>query len=97
MEITKMLTLSTAHITQNTCKRLETDPDDNNLGLSVYKKADYGFFIYLPAEDEKLPSHYNSLPEDLYMCLFFAHELGCEILCFDCDGPIEPFLQTYEW
>lgn len=95
MEITKMLTLSTAHITEDTANKLDRDPNDNNLGLCVYPKSDYGWFIYVNVISYKTSNH--GLPEDLYNCLIFAHELGCDILCFDCDGPIEPFLPTYEW
>lgn len=98
MEITKMLTLSTAHITEKTAKRLERDPDDNNLGLCVYMKANYGFFIYITTDTKnKLPEHYNDLPEDLFKCITLAHELNCSVLCLDCDGEETSILNTYEW
>lgn len=98
-EITKMLTLSTAHITEETAKRLEKDPDDNNLGLSVYSKSNFGFFIYFRDIDGNLPKEYTNddFPEDLYKCILLAHELGCEILCLDCDGEETELLEKYDW
>ena len=38
VEINKMLTLSTCHITEETANRLSKDPDDNNLGLTSIQK-----------------------------------------------------------
>ena len=94
MEITKMLTLSTAHICEITARRLDNDADDNNLGMCVYNKANFGWFIYLNPRDL---DEENSIPKDLFGCLKLAKSLDCDVLCFDCDGPIEPSLPTYEW
>lgn len=102
-EIQKILTLSTAHISENTAKRLETDPDDNNLGLVVYPKAGYGFFIYIPYipnGTKTLPPQdwfKEDFPEELYNCIVLAAELGCDILCFDQDGNEYPFLKSFDW
>lgn len=41
----RMLEISTAHIKPETSTRLKNDPIDNNLGLCVYEKGDYGFYI----------------------------------------------------
>lgn len=98
LDIQKVLTLSTAHIKESTANRLDRDPDDNNLGLCVYQKADYGYFIYLDAITPELMAQYSeSIPRDLYDCIGLALSVGCNILCLDCDGEELPFLPTYDW
>ena len=91
MEITKMLTLSTAHITDSTMEQLDREPVYNNLGLCVYKKSDYGWFIYL---DNTMDLTDMRLPNDLLKCLALAKSVGCDVLCLDCDGPEELFLPS---
>lgn len=46
-EITKMLTLSTAHITEETTVMLERDVKygTNNIPLAVFNKAEFGWFV----------------------------------------------------
>ena len=95
MEITKMLTLSTAHITEETANKLDRDPNDNNLGLCIYNKGTFGWYIYLNSIKD-IETHHK-LPDDLFKCILLAQSLNCEVLCFDCDGPEEQFLPTYEW
>ena len=97
MEIAKMLVLSTAHIKEETSLLLEREPNENRLGLSVYEKAEFGFWIYVP---ENLQEHFldkEHLPADLWQCLELAHKNDCRWLCLDCDGPVEEELETYEW
>ena len=93
LEIGKMLTLSTAHITSKTADRLDKDPDDNNLGICVYPKSDYGWYISIT---ETL-ANTDDLPKDLACVMKFALFMGCETLCLDCDGEVCNFLPTYEW
>lgn len=98
LEIQKILTISTAHIKESTAKRLDKDPDDNNLGLCVYNKADFGWFIYLSTiTSEILEQYKKTLPEDLYNCISLAISVGCDILCLDCDGEEVDYLTTYDW
>ena len=95
MEISKILTLSTAHITESVSEALDNDPNTNELGLTVYKKADYGWFIYIPEDYDKTAK--EGLPECLKACIDLALKNDCNILCLDCDGEEEPTLPTYEW
>ena len=95
-EITKMLTLSTAHIDRDTAQALDEEPELDALGLSVYDKSagegeSYGWFIYLPEEIRP------DIPECLRAALERAKELGCGVLCLDHDGPEDPGLETYDW
>lgn len=96
IEFEKLLTLSTAHICKETADKLDADPETNCLGLCVYSKANYGWFIYDIAQ---LPynKEFEELPEDLANVIRFAHDLGVNILCLDCDGEELPYLKTYTW
>lgn len=97
-EITKMLTLSTAHIRPETANLLETEPETNHMCLSVYQKlADgesCGWFIYLGR-----PGTARHIPADLHACMRLARSNDCGILCLDRDGPEDASLTDYsgEW
>ncbi len=95
MDISRILTISTEHITEETSKLLAVEPDTNEIGLSVYQKADYGWFIHVPEYVRELED--TSCPADLYKCMFYAHENGCEWLCLDSDGETVDELKKYEW
>lgn len=96
LETCEMLTLSTAHISEKTAELLRQEPYTNAMGLSVYEKKSscdesYGWFIYLPnVLDQNIPS-------DLEVCLKLAQDNHCGILCLDCDGPVIPMLESYDW
>lgn len=95
MEITKMLTISTMHVTEETYGKLAAEADGlfiSNLNLPVYRKDDYGFFIC--AFDAEFN---DNLPDDLRTCLNYALKHDCSWLCLDCDGEIMADLQKYEW
>ena len=89
MEISKMLTVSTAHITQETSELLDND----KLSIVVYPKSEYGWFILVCDWDE----YENELPKDLKKFLMLAEDQGCNWLCLDCDGEVLGFLDVYEW
>lgn len=94
-EISKVLTLSTAHITEKTAELLDKEPDSNYLGLCVYPKSEYGYYIEIGEYlDQSLKNH---IPEDLFIVLAFANSMDCSILCLDCDAVECPFLPTYDW
>ena len=84
LEIQKIMTLSTAHIKEQTAKFLDK---------SAYKKSEYGWF--LPIEDRSYDT--TTIPEDLKKVIEFAKDHGCSWLCLDRDGPILDYLDTYEW
>ena len=88
MEIAKMLTLSTAHISDESAVMLERECDEDNLGLSVYHKAEYGFWIYCSPIMEDDFNNGEHIPEDVWNCMKLAHENDCTWLCLDCDGEI---------
>ena len=90
MDITRVLTISTAHITEETNNKLQDNGEFNFMALSVYKKGDYGYWIYvdLPCTD---------IPKDLKQCLELALKHDCQWLCLDCDGEEVQELPTYNW
>lgn len=100
MEISKMLTLSTSHVTDKTLKLLDTEASGNNFPcLGVYKKEEYGYFIYIDKDAfHKENGNPNSdMPGDLVTVIAFTLEAGCNILCLDCDGDELVCLPHYEY
>ena len=101
MEITKMLTLSTAHISKETAMLLVESNDKIEFSLSTYQKNwrnfNYGWFIHVPEELKEYPEAYFDVPNDLMKCLLFAKDLECELLCLDEDGEILDYLEKFDW
>lgn len=92
MEISRMLTLSTAHITQSTNDWIS---QQEIFCLPAFQKDDYGWFIYIsnePLDDESM-----NIPDDLCKVISFAKAENCDWLCLDCDGEIVNGLTVYEW
>ena len=90
MEISKMITVSTGHISKETAELLE---NDNIYGLIVYQKDEYGWFIFLSEEDD----YYVSIPDELLKLIKFAKDLGCSWLCLDRDGDVLEYLEVFDW
>ena len=89
-EIAQMLFLNTSHIEETTNVYLEAGMD---FGLTVFRKGDYGWFIYVDSQD--LVMAY--LPDGLLACVKYAKDLGCSWICLDMDGPIDGNLPSYDW
>ena len=53
LDIAKILTLSTAHIKPETATMLDNEPNTDDLGLSVYNKAGYGW-LCLDTDGEEI-------------------------------------------
>lgn len=96
MEISKVITLSTAHISKKTGDMIDADPVTNTLGLCIYPKADYGWFIVID-DNAIYQAKTESIPEDLARLILFANDIGCSYLCLDCDGEVIPYLYKYDW
>lgn len=98
MEISKMLTLSTSHVTDATLKSLDTEAEGNNYPcLGVYKKEDFGYFIYIDKDQYIQSSGGGDMPSDLRTVISFTIEAGCDILCLDSDGPELVCIPHYEY
>lgn len=88
----KMVTFSTAHIKESTTSFLE-----ETLLFPVYQ-YDYFYMIWIEDDTEAyLKPFKNAIPNDLWACIMFAHNLGCQWLCLDIDGEIMDELPVYEW
>ena len=92
MEISKILTISTAHITEETARLLDLEPKNNDMWLTVYNKSNFGWFMYVHKDLDD-----RNIPDDLRKCLEFAKENDCDWLCLDCDADIVDGLDEYEW
>ncbi len=90
MEISRMLTLSTAHISKETADKLG---DQNSISLWIYDKVGYGWFIYIPDEHDLS----TDIPDDLLIVVQFAKQMDIGIVCLDCDGNTLDQLPTYDW
>lgn len=101
MEISKMLTISTAHITKETAEFIDNVCEDGGLSkLIVYDKVakyidcteEYGWFIYCNVDLPDL-----NVPKDLLKVMCFTRDSNCDWLCLDRDGEVIDELDEYEW
>lgn len=92
MEITKMLTLSTVHISKETAEMLDCIEGRYDVPLIVFNKDDCGWFIHVSDGFEE-----ENMSHDLKKCLLFAKDLGCKWLCLDCDGEVLDYLEKFDW
>ena len=100
LEISKMLTLSTAHLRKGTMTEMDANDID---GIVLWPKGEYGYFVWIPdvgidrANNCPAPFEYpDAVPNELRLALEFGREHGCEFVCFDCDGDTVEGLVTYE-
>lgn len=96
LDITKCLTVSTAHVKPATMVQLALEKCRNKMGLVVYDKGEYGFWVYISPEDidEDIPC--NRIPQDLMACISLARNNNCEWLCLDSGAEIVDELPNYE-
>lgn len=97
-EISKMLTICTSHLTDRTLRSLDTEVSGNNYTfIAVYKKEDFGYFLYID-KDAYIEKCYDStIPSDLRTVISLAIEAGCDILCLDSDGDELTCIPHYEY
>ncbi len=95
VEITNMLTLSTAHLKPETLKDLDDTASKLHEELMICKKGQdsecYGYIIY--CMDISVMNDYP----DLKACAEFSLEIGCDIICFDSDAETVPVLPVYRF
>jgi hypothetical protein len=88
LEIDKILTLSTAHISEETNRILTEDPD--RFVFSV-RANEYGYFLSTAAVGQQ------TNPEDIQAIMAFAVSHGCSYVNLDRDGSVVPGLKEYDW
>lgn len=90
-EIRKVLVLSTAHIEPLTMEIASQLPH-------FIAEHQYGAYFYVGQAGDVTPfEDPEDYPSDLYACLLYARQLGCEEVKFDSDGPIYEGLKSYDW
>ena len=92
LEISKMITLSTAHLSPKTMDKLD---DDVSYIPPVYKKDNYGYFVLSNKDvvEDFLGNEY--CPKDLKQCVEFARMHGCDWIMFDGDADEVEELDVY--
>lgn len=96
LDITRVLNLSTAHITKNTADALDRCALNNDYIplCGVFEKGEYGWYVYIDSNDP------NLIPDelsDIRDCVIFAlkHDINC--ICFDRDADTVIELPVYNW
>lgn len=100
IEISKMLTISTAHIRKSTRQSLyfaaaNSIHNDLNDDIIVYKKGEYGWFLYIDNIKDVCDT-IDNVPCDLLDCIKLTIDVGADILCLDADGEILSCLAKYD-
>ena len=95
LEIDKMLTISSRHVSADTKDLLDQAADDNEEDPmpSVYEKQGYGWFVACDSDNEETWDNY---PADLVQCMKLARDNGCFWLCLDADGPRVETLEFFD-
>lgn len=104
LEITKMLTISTANISKETADLIneECNTWSNPEFPACFTKGEFGYLINVPedfiGEDEDgAPYCTYDIPDDLFNCMSLAYERDCQWLCFDRDGMVVETLPVFDW
>ena len=90
MDITRCLTISTAHIKKSTANMVDAE---EIFDMVVYKKDELGWWIVTSPNILRDPD----VPSDLKTCVELALQYDCEWLCLDRDGEVLDNLPTYDW
>jgi len=97
-EIAKMLTLSTGHVTEETCNCWIPEQNFDPPRVVAFQKGEYGWFIYVGGKERDEEDRQDEeIPDDLKTVMSFARKHRCTWLCLDRDGGDEVDLPTYEW
>lgn len=105
--IYKMIGMSTAHLTNETVKKMENDCDlctrnqgrwngqkETEIDIVVYSKGGHGWFVLVSDWDDDPDTN---IPEDLMECLEFASRRGYDWIMFDPEENEVDELSTYHW
>ncbi len=89
LEISRTLTISTVHISQETARLMDMDA----ISMGFYSKGESGYHILTVG----LENYAGDMPEDMKACVKFAADNNCDWLCLDADGQEVKGLSTYQW
>ena len=89
--ICTMLTISTAHLSEETCNEILPRLRDT---IPIWAKGECGWFLYAQLEQLGLDA---DLPADLLRVLEYGQAQGCDYIMLDRDWPVLDHLQSYDW
>lgn len=89
----KMMNLSTAHISEYTALWLA---EGNHPSLIVYVKKDYGFWVMVPPESEDW-ENISDIPDELLTILRYADKQSCAWVMLDSAYDEVDGLLTFDW
>lgn len=89
LEISRILTISTAHIRSQTARLMDMDA----IHIGFYSAGEFGYHIWTFGWE----NYRDMMPEDLKICIKYAAEHGCDWLCLDGDAETVSDLPVYEW
>lgn len=96
IEISKVLTTSTAHIDKDTALLLTKwgtyGKDESPFSV---KSVRYGFYIDIESVEERELDNISS--ECLKNLIRFTSAMNCDVLCLDSDATPLSFFPTYDW
>ena len=95
LEIDKMLTISSLHVSADTKDLLDQAVDDNEEDPMppVYEKQGYGWFVACDPDNKEI---WDNCPADLVQCMKLVRDNGCFWLCLDADGPRVETLEFFD-
>ncbi len=93
IEIQKKLIASTAHITKGENDWLKSIADGKVLEDIAIRDFEYGFDIYIGSENPGV----KAKSDHLHTLIMMAYAADCRWLTLDCDGPVIPGLETFDW
>jgi len=96
LEVRRTLVLSTRHIRASTNTRL-LEACIGECGLPYIGQHDYGFYLWVPQDEESLAEHCGQDTGDVADLLRFAFRHGFHEIKLDRDGPALSDLPTYDW
>ena len=112
-ELDRIITLSTAHITEGTAKLLDSDIGEELSGIVSYPKIGLPLNVIMGSGKEEVEREsygwwifiprdedlreMKHLPDDLRACIGYAKGYGCRWLCLDRDGSTTDALPEYDW
>lgn len=89
-EVDRIMCMSTAHISKESCELLESD---DFTAIAFPNPNGYGIIVRcLPGED-----HFGDGADDVAACIEYARERGCGYIRFDRDFPAFTDLPVYDW
>lgn len=89
IEISRILTISTAHISSQTARLMDMDA----IHAGFYSAGKSGYHVLTVGWED----YSNMIPDDLKACVKYAAGHGCDWLCLDGDAQTVPGLFVYEW